>query len=109
MGVSTDTYDEQSGIHPRNKQLVSMRLATAGLNVAYGKTEFPTNGPLPLTLNFAPLEDAIQVDIEYDQDFKWNPSESEGFYYCCQATYDDCNNRGIGQGFIKVCANVITG
>ena len=35
MGVAADTYDEQSGIHPRNKQLTSGRLAIAGLNVAY--------------------------------------------------------------------------
>jgi len=93
MGVALDTYDEESGIHPRNKQLVSGRLAVAGLNVAYGMNDFPTNGPFPDVWNFAQLEDAIQVDILYDQDFKWNPVESEGFYSCCLDSIEDCNNR----------------
>ena len=39
MGVAIDTYDKESGIHPRNKQLTTKRLAVAGLNVAYGLTE----------------------------------------------------------------------
>ena len=93
MGVAIDTYDEESGIHPRNKQLVSGRLASAGLNVAYDMTSYPTNGPFPEAWNFAQLEDAIQVDILYDQDFEWNPVESEGFYTCCLDSIEDCNNR----------------
>merc|ERR1712045_763703 len=55
MGVALDTYDEENGIHPRNKQLVSGRLAVAGLNVAYGMTDYPTNGPFPDVWNFAQL------------------------------------------------------
>jgi len=47
MSVSIDTFDRESGIHPRNKQLVSSRLATAGLNVAYGQKQYPSNGPFP--------------------------------------------------------------
>ena len=85
MGVALDTYDKESGIHPRNKQLVSGRLASAGLNVAYGMTDYPTNGPFPEAWNFAQLccPNVIQVDILYDHDFEWNPVESEGFYTCC--------------------------
>ena len=93
MGVAIDTYDEEGGIHPRNKQLVSGRLAVAGLNVAYGMTDYPTNGPFPEVWNFAQLDDAIQVDILYDQDFKWNPVESDGFYSCCLYSIEDCNNK----------------
>ena len=93
MGVALDTYDEESGIHPRNKQLVSGRLAVAGLNVAYGMNDFPTNGPFPDFWFFNQVEDGIQVGILYDQDFKWNPVESEGFYTCCLNSIDDCNNR----------------
>ena len=93
MGVALDTYDEESGIHPRNKQLVSGRLASAGLNVAYGMTDYPTNGPFPSAWNFAQLEDGIQVDVLYDQDFTWDPIESEGFYTCCLDSIEDCNNR----------------
>ena len=50
MAVSIDTFDRESGIHPRNKQLVSSRLATAGLNVAYGQTQYPTQGPFPSSI-----------------------------------------------------------
>lgn len=47
MAVSLDTYDEETGVHPRNKVIPSKRLATAGLNIAYGLKEFPSNGPFP--------------------------------------------------------------
>merc|ERR1719270_2395870 len=93
MGVAIDTYDEESGIHPRNKQLTSKRLAVAGLNVAYGMTDYPTNGPYPEVWNIVQLEDGIQVDILYDKPFKWNVVESEGFYACCLASVYDCNTR----------------
>lgn len=96
MGVAIDTYDKESGIHPRNKQLTSKRLATAGLNVAYQMENFPSNGPYPQVWNFATLEDGIQVDIEYDLPFVWNPSESEGFYVCCQSSMELCNNMNGG-------------
>ena len=93
MGVAIDTYDEESGIHPRNKQLVSGRLASAGLNVAYGITDYPTNGPFPEFFFWNPIEDAIQVGILYNQNFTWDPIESEGFYTCCLDSIEDCNNR----------------
>ena len=111
MGVALDTYDAESGIHPRNKQLVTKRLATAGLNVAYGLTSYPSNGPFPDAFNFAVLDnDLIQVDILYDQTFKWNPVETEGFHVCrldsgIDGDYSKCNNRGGAwekvSGFIK--------
>ncbi len=94
MGVSLDTYDEENGIHPRNKQLPSKRLAYAGLNVAYGQDQFPANGPFPQTIDFEATENGIQCSIVYDKAFTWNPIESEGFYYCCEASVDLCNNKG---------------
>ena len=93
MGIAIDTYDEESGIHPRNKQLVSKRLAIAGLNVAYGISEYPTNGPFPIAWNFVFFENHVQVDILYDKTFIWNPVETEGFSVCCLKTTSDCNNR----------------
>ena len=93
MGVALDTYDEENGIHPRNKQLTSKRLATAGLNVAYGLEGYPTNGPFPESFNIAELEDGYQVDILYDQTFNWNPVESEGFATCCLTSVADCNSQ----------------
>ena len=90
MGSAVDTFDRESGIHPRNKQLASQRLAYAGLNVAYGQTDFPTNGPFPEVVDFALLSGGFQVDVLMDQDFLWNPTESEGFYYCCSEEFSLC-------------------
>ena len=55
MAVSIDTFDRESGIHPRNKQLVSSRLATTGLNVAYGQKEYPAKGPFPISVQVSIL------------------------------------------------------
>ena len=52
MAVGMDTYDEESGIHPRNKQIIAERLCTAGANVAYGMTHYPTNGPFPQNISY---------------------------------------------------------
>lgn len=92
MSVSLDTYDAENGIHPRNKQLVSERLAIAGLNIAYGMTEFPANGPFPKHIDFSLHTDGFLVDIEFDQPFTWNPIESEGFYVCCSPTFEECDS-----------------
>ena len=48
---SLDTYDEEGGIHPRNKQIVGERLRISGGNVAYGVSEYPANGPFPDRMN----------------------------------------------------------
>ena len=98
MGVALDTYDKENGIHPRNKQLTSKRLATAGLNVAYNMREFPSNGPFPLAWNFEPLENGTQISIVYDQEFDWNPTENEGFYVCCNRNTEVCNNLSGNAG-----------
>ena len=50
MAVSLDTYDKDNGIHPRNKVIPSKRLASAGLNIAYGYQDFPFNGPFPAVM-----------------------------------------------------------
>ena len=94
MAVSLDTYDQESGIHPRNKQLTSKRLACSGLNVAYGLKDYPTNGPFPEILNFEPLESSILVDLLMDQDFNWNDTETNGFSYCCKTDLTECNSKG---------------
>jgi hypothetical protein len=91
MGVAIDTWDQDSGIHPRNKQLVSQRLAWAGLNVAYGQNSFPTNGPFPEFVNFALLGDGYEATILFNEPIEWNPIESQGFYVCCETNFDDCD------------------
>ena len=102
MAVSLDTYDSQTGIHPRQKQIPCKRLATAGLNVAYGMKDFPTNGPFPAAIKVEPLPDPngrLYVEITYDQPITWNPTETEGFYVC---TNSDLTNFCNG-GWQKVC------
>ena len=58
MAVAPDTYDRienklRGGIHPRNKQTPSLRLAIAGFNVAYGFTNYPNRGPWPMTIKMS--------------------------------------------------------
>ena len=58
MAVAPDTYDVienelRGGIHPRNKQTPSLRLAIAGFNVAYGFTNYPTRGPWPMNVKIS--------------------------------------------------------
>ena len=97
MAVSLDTYDEESGIHPRNKQLPSKRLASAGLNVAYGLKEWPTNGPFPGGITYSKIDnDLIQVHVLLNQDFTWNDTETNGFSYCNTEDLTTCNaNVGL--------------
>ena len=98
MGTALDTYDKDSTIHPRNKQLPCKRLATAGLNIAYGLEEFPTNGPFPVVADYDQLSGGIQITLTYDQNFLWNSTETEGFYICKEADPVACNVIG---GFWK--------
>ena len=93
MAVSLDTYDQESGIHPRNKQLPSKRLASAGLNVAYKLNDWPTNGPFPETITFNKIDEDIQVDVLMDQDFTWNDTEITGFSYCNAVDLTYCNAK----------------
>ena len=102
MAISMDTYDEVGGIHPRNKQLPAKRLAIAGLNVAYGLTEFPTNGPFPTLLDVNQLANGIQIDISYDKPILWNSTETEGFYICLEAGVSACNTMSSKSTWQKV-------
>lgn len=107
MAVSLDTYDEEYGIHPRNKQLPSKRLATAGLNVAYGLKEYPTHGPFPVLIDHNALSDRIQIDITYDQPFIWNSTETEGFYICVDRSRR-CNYSGLNGLWKKIPKNSVS-
>ena len=91
MAVSLDTYDKDNGIHPRNKVIPSKRLASAGLNIAYGYQDFPFNGPFPAVIDVNKLSDEIQIEITYDQPFTWNSNETKGFYICLESNILDCN------------------
>jgi len=107
MAVSLDTFDSVNGIHPTNKQIPSQRLAFAGLNVAYGLTDYPTNGPFPSLIDSVQLSGGIQVDITYDQTFSWNSKETEGFYICTEPDANTCNSEGAGR-WTKIPANSVT-
>lgn len=67
------------------------RLATAGLNTAYGLTEYPTKGPHYTDVTFNTDSGYLAV-IQYDQNFVFNPTGgNSSFYICVQPNYDDCD------------------
>ena len=89
MAIAIDTYDEPNGIHPRYKQIVGQRLTIAGMNVAYGNSSFPTNGPHPSDLN---LGQGPTISLEYNQKIRYNQTEISGFYFCCLDDFDQCDH-----------------
>jgi len=118
MSVPLDTYDAESGIHPRNKQLASKRLSVAAMNVAYGQTNFSTNGPFPTNVEFTDDGDCCNklifillisqkiefqfyfsgvfktAKITFDEKFVFDVKESNGFYVCCDVDhYDQCDSK----------------
>merc|ERR1712080_551832 len=76
MAVAVDIYDREFGIHPRYKQVIGERLATAGMAVAYGLDSFPSQGPIVTALDI--LGDG-ELQLTYDQDFTYDDSELTGF------------------------------
>ena len=86
-----DTYDEESGIHPRNKQIIGERLSITGGLVAYG-LEGPLQGPVPDYVLTNSLE--FIVEFEYDYDISYNNEETSGFWVCC-SEFDECNNAWL--------------
>jgi len=96
MTVSMDTYDEKlnkhSGqLHPMNKQTPALRLAMAGLNVAYGYSKYPTRGPWPSNMKLDDRKDAVL--ITYDQAITYNTDgEMSGFFVCLKKSFE-CDDR----------------
>ena len=95
MTVALDTYDSGSPtetVHPRYKEIVAERLALSGMNIAYGRREYPTNGPYIQSINLTPLmNNEGLVTITYDQSITYDDSEITGFYYCC-SVFDSCDD-----------------
>ena len=96
MAVALDTFDADAPtgtVHPRYKQIVAERLSLAGLNIAYGRREYPTNGPFVQSINLTPLmqNDGL-VTITYNQPIMYDNSEISGFYYCC-TKYELCDDK----------------
>jgi len=106
MAVAADTYDEEHGIHPRYKQVVGHRLAVAGMNVAYGVKEFPSQGPVASSVNIQ--EDSGVFRLSYDQEFVYSDTELTGFFMCCglpgvcRDTLDAQYWPAIGKGQVSV-------
>ena len=78
MAVALDTYDADAPtgtVHPRYKKIVAERLSLAGLNVAYGISKYPTNGPYIQSINLTPLmQNEGLVTITYDQSITYDDS-----------------------------------
>ncbi len=90
MSSPLDTYDPKDGypggIHPRYKQIVAERLANAGLNVAYGLTDYPTYGPYPVALTQVAADSFKTIKIEFDKDLQYLvDAEISGFYFCSES------------------------
>ena len=70
------------------------RLAISGINVVYGMSEFPTNGPVVTDVSFFNNPDSVNIDITFDQSFEYNQTETNGFYGCCfDKEFDFCNSK----------------
>ncbi len=93
MAVAMDTPDPANGIHPRYKQVVARRLATAGANIAYGLQDLPTGGPLPESLR--PMADGKGVEVVYDQQLDYQARNGySGFSVgCCSPGPESCTGR----------------
>ena len=66
MASAYDLGDSKSpfgSVHPRYKQEVGMRLARAGLAVAYGKSTY--TGPAPIFASGTGTSDTVQVTFEH--------------------------------------------
>ena len=88
MAVAMDTYDDESFVHPRNKQIIGERLGISGGNAAYGLTQNPMNGPFP-SMNFN-ISGILTLDYPTGAGITYDNSEISGFYACC-VNYDDCD------------------
>ena len=107
--VAMDTYDEPSGIHPRNKQIVGERLSMTGGLVAYG-LEGPLQGPVPVDVS--PDGQEFTAQFGYDVDISYNNEETSGFWVCC-SEFDECNNAWLWselpkEAVAKVAASSLT-
>ena len=108
MAVAMDTYDEEGGIHPRNKQIVGERLGVAGGNVAYGLTENPTNGPFP---TFGTIGSILSLTYPAVPGITYDNTEISGFYVCCEeySTCDYANGRWTKISKEYVTADTVSG
>jgi len=111
MSTPLDTYDPKEGypgnIHPRNKQLASVRLAYAGLNVAYGMTDFPTKGPFPTYLPILGQDGTVTVIYDMDIDYNVN-AEVSGFYWCGLADPVACDAGGSAEMWSEIPKEAVT-
>lgn len=108
MAVAMDTYDEEGGIHPRNKQIVGERLGITGGNIAYGLTGNPSNGPFP---TFATNGAILTLEYPLDAGITYDNSEISGFYVCCEeySTCDYENGRWTRIESQYVTADTVSG
>ena len=73
-------------------QIVAKRLAISGLNVAYGLSDYPANGPFFTKVLVKPRHDGNRtIAITYNQRFRFDASETHGFYCCRQQNILECD------------------
>ena len=72
---------------------MGQRLAIAGLNMVYGMTNFPLNGPLMTSFETQAVDDdSFSFSITLDQTFSYDSSETTGFYLCCDVAFEECDD-----------------
>ena len=74
----------------------------AGLNLVYGMTALPLNGPiLTDTAIQVRADSTLNIQLEFDQPLTYDSSESTGFYVCCDVEFTECDNAvGLWQKVI---------
>ncbi len=71
-------------------------MAIAALNIVYGLTEYPWEGPRPISTNTELNGDGTKtITISFtDGSFTYTPVENSGFYACALADDVECDNTG---------------
>ena len=88
-------------------QVPAERLALAGLNMIYGKIEYPLGGPKLANFVIDKNKDGSKmVELRLDKAFTYNKKETNGFYLCCSVPFPQCDNSdGLWK---KVCPLICT-
>jgi len=67
-------------------KVVAKRLAYAALNMAYGRREYPLQGPFPTQIKWH----EERIVVSFDQQFVHIRSNYSGFYICQEKDFQNC-------------------
>ena len=90
--------DDDIDLHPKNKRLPATRLAWAASNLAYGMTDKPLAGPLPLSVSFEGRDQAT-VLVTFTEPLELVAVEEDRFMVCCLPSTEECDAAAYGSGW----------